>query len=162
MSSLRSHPLPQAAPSLGALISTHLPSEHTWLSWGAPVRWPLPRDCFFCCPSLNYYLFSASFTLFHDFLDVSTCQLFQKKKIWRTTKSCLYSMASLPSLTSGMGIFICMERYFGPAEVGSLQHIPEPQTELRLTWFKWQSFHPLMLGNAAKVLWILLLGHFSY
>lgn len=40
--------------------------------------------------------------------------------------------------------------------------IPELQTEPRLIWFKWQGFHPLTLGNAAKVLRILLLGHFSY
>lgn len=141
MSSLRT----QAAPSSDAL-TRHLPflSEYTWLSWGetVPMRWPLPRDCLFCCPSLNYCLFSASFTLCYDFLDVSAYQLFQglvvknegrRKSNWKTTKSCLFSMAPLPSLASGVGIFVCMERYCGLVEAGSLQHIPELQTEPRLT-----------------------------
>jgi len=33
-----------------------------------PVGWPLPRDCLFCCHSLIYSLFSASF-------DISSCFL---------------------------------------------------------------------------------------
>lgn len=33
-----------------------------------PVRWPLPRDCPFCCHLLIYYLFSTSFDISSHFL----------------------------------------------------------------------------------------------
>lgn len=129
-----------------------------------------------CCRSLIYYLFSASFSisscflryLYQSVLPGTVHGKWGQKKIKLNFifkegddkgMSVLHGICCEPHVWGGT--IHTSRRCFGPAQAGSLQRIPQLPTEPGSPRWKWQGFHPLTLGNAAKVSQLLLLGRFS-